>query len=163
MRPYYKGVRFKLSLSAILLCLIAVAQDRPDPDPSQLNPWKPSEIAAPAKMAAELKSADSSRHVIYVGFPILYKGAHIPGARFAGPCSKEEGLGLLKNELKDVPHDAEVVVYCGCCPFGRCPNIRPAYKALAQMGYTKIKVLELDTNLHTDWVAKGYPIEQSGK
>ncbi len=120
-------------------------------------------MATPAQIAAELKTPDSARHILYVGFPILYKGAHIKEAAFAGPCSKQEGLDLLTKELKSVPHDAEVIVYCGCCPFTRCPNIRPAYHALKAMGYTKIKVLELPTNLHTDWVEKGYPVEQSTK
>ncbi len=93
----------------------------------------------------------------------MYKGAHIPGAEFAGPCSRPEGLTLLAKELKGISHDAEVIIYCGCCPFVRCPNIRPAYQEITKLGYTNIKVLELDTNLHTDWVEKGYPIEHSGK
>jgi rhodanese-related sulfurtransferase len=131
-----------------------MAQDQPEQ-------WKASEMATPAQIAAELKTNDPARHVFYVGFPILYKGAHIPAAKFAGPCSKPEGVALLEAGLKDVPHDAEVIIYCGCCPFVKCPNIRPAYKALAKLGYTNIKVLELETNLHTDWVEKGYPIEQS--
>ncbi len=117
-------------------------------------------MVEPAKLADELKAPGPARHIFYVGFPILYKGAHIKGASFAGPCSKQEGLDLLTKGLKEVPHGAEVVLYCGCCPFVRCPNIRPAFKALKEMGYTHVKVLNLPTNLHSDWVERGYPIEQ---
>lgn len=143
----------KLTLFSLLLALTAAAQ----------NPWKPSELTAPAKIAEELKTPDPSRHIFYVGFPILYKGAHVKDASFTGPCSKKEGTDLLTAALKDVPHDAEVIIYCGCCPFVRCPNIRPAYQVLKDLGYTRIKVLDLPTNLHTDWVEKGYPIDSAAK
>jgi len=143
----------KLTLFSLLLALTAAAQ----------NPWKPSELTAPAKIAEELKPPDPSRHIFYVGFPILYKGAHVKDASFTGPCSKKEGTDLLTAALKDVPHDAEVIIYCGCCPFVRCPNIRPAYQVLKDLGYTRIKVLDLPTNLHTDWVEKGYPIDSAAK
>jgi len=149
-------VKLKFISFALLLCRIAAAQDQHDP-------WKPAELISPAALAAELKTSDQSRHILYVGFPILYKGAHIPQARMVGPCSKQDAVDRLPEELKDVPRDAELIVYCGCCPFVRCPNIRPAYKALKDMGYTNIKVLELTTNLHTDWVEKGYPIELPAK
>jgi hypothetical protein len=147
-------VKLKLTLSVLLLCFTAAAQQ---------DTWKPAELTAPAKIAEELKTPDPARHIFYVGFPILYKGAHIKDAALSGPCSKKEGLDLLTASLKNVPHDAEVIIYCGCCPFIRCPNIRPAYQALKDLGYTNIKVLELPTNLHTDWVEKGYPIESAGK
>ncbi len=141
-------------LCSIVLCFAAAAQD---------EPWKPAEMVTAGKMAEELKTPDAARHILYVGFPILYKGAHIKDAGFAGPCSKPDGLDLLAASLKDVPLDAEVVIYCGCCPFARCPNIRPAYRRLKEMGYTNIKVLDLPTNLHTDWVEKGYPTETQTK
>jgi rhodanese-related sulfurtransferase len=125
----------------------------------QTDPWPAAAIMAPAQLAEQVK-ANTSTHVIYVGFPILYKGAHIAKAVFAGPCSKPEGLAALAESVKPLPHDTEIVIYCGCCPFVRCPNIRPAYRALKDAGFTKIRVLQLDTNLHTDWVEKGYPTEK---
>ena len=112
-----------------------------------------------ATLASQLKS-NAAPHILYVGFPILFKGARIPSAVFAGPCSKKEGLDLLAQSVKALPHDADIVIYCGCCPFVRCPNVRPAYKALKDAGFTNVKVLQLDTNLHTDWVEKGYPTDK---
>lgn len=157
---YDRGVNVRLCLITLLLCLTAAAQQQSDAQP---DPWKSSELIAPAQLAVELKTHDPARHILYVGFPILYKGAHIPTAVMAGPCSKQEAVDRLSDELKDVPKDAEVVIYCGCCPFVRCPNIRPAYKALKALGYSNIKVLQLTTNLHTDWVEKGYPADASTK
>lgn len=141
----------KLSLSVLVVCLAAFAR--------QSDPWPAGAVVAPAALAAQLKTA-SAPHILYVGFPVLFKGAHIPGATFAGPCSKPEGLDLLTQSVKSLAHNAEIVIYCGCCPFVRCPNVRPAYQALKDAGYTNVKVLELETNLHTDWVEKGYPTEK---
>jgi len=42
-----------------------------------------------------------------------------------------------------------------------CPNIRPAYRTLKSMGFERLMVLNLPSNFHTDWVAKGYPVEAS--
>ncbi len=41
----------------------------------------------------------------------------------------------------------------------KCPNIRPAYRALKELGYTHIRVLSIPTNMHDDWYTKGYPSE----
>jgi hypothetical protein len=92
-----------------------------------------------------------------------FHSAHIPNALFAGPANKPKGIDLLLEAVKSIPHNAEMIIYCGCCPFVRCPNVRPAYRALKDLGYSNIKVLKLDTNLYTDWVEKGYTIELSTK
>jgi hypothetical protein len=44
----------------------------------------------------------------------------------------------------------------------KCPNIRPAYRTLKELGFTHIRVLSLPENLHADWVSKDYPSEGSG-
>jgi thiosulfate/3-mercaptopyruvate sulfurtransferase len=58
-----------------------------------------------------------------------------------------------------LPRSTNLVIYCGCCPFEKCPNVRPAFTALNGMGFKKLRVLILPTNLATDWVGKGYPVE----
>jgi len=50
------------------------------------------------------------------------------------------------------------VIYCGCCPFEHCPNVRPAFQLLNEMKFTNQKLLNLSTNLKTDWIDKGYPV-----
>jgi hypothetical protein len=94
---------------------------------------------------------------VHVGFPALYRGAHIAGSVYAGPASKEDGLQDLKKAVEHEPRNREIVLYCGCCPWDHCPNIRPAYTTLRGMGFTRIRVLEIPTNLKTDWVDHGYP------
>jgi hypothetical protein len=95
-----------------------------------------------------------------VAFPVLYRQKHIIHADFAGPGSKPEGLEALKTAVASTAKDSEIVLYCGCCPIVRCPNIRPAYKTLKDAGFTKVRVLNIPENFHTDWVAKGYPVEE---
>ena len=110
-------------------------------------------------MAKELIPPTHSLQIICVTFPILYRQKHIPGAQLAGPADKPEGLAKLKAAVAHLPRIEEIVIYCGCCPMDKCPNIRPAYRALKKTEFEHIRVLNLPTNFHTDWVAKGYPVD----
>jgi hypothetical protein len=98
--------------------------------------------------------------VIHVGFPVLFRSTHIPGSIYAGPGSKDEGIADLKKAVAGQPRTREIILYCGCCPFDKCPNIRPAFAALRGMGFTHVRAMMLATNLKTDWIDKGYPIEK---
>jgi len=126
------------------------------------DPWSEQQIVQPKALADRIQAKDQAQPPIYyVGFPTLYRnGSHITGAVLAGPCSKAEGVDALKKAVGELPHDKEIFIYCGCCPFIRCPNIRPAYTALHDMGFTNVKVVTIETNLHTDWIEKGYPSEK---
>ncbi len=98
--------------------------------------------------------------ILHVGFEVLYRGAHIQGAVFAGPGEKPEGLAALKKFAATLPKDKELIIYCGCCPWEMCPNIRPAFRLLQSLGFTHVKVLQIPTNLHSDWVVKGFPVDK---
>jgi len=91
---------------------------------------------------------------------VLYTGGHIPGALYHGPGMNAQGIDDLKKWAQDVPRSANVVVYCGCCPLDRCPNLRPAFEALRAMGFTHLRALLLPTNFYTDWVKPGYAVEK---
>ena len=125
------------------------------------DPWKDSDLLAPSALAARLTKSGPKPVILYVGFPILYRSARIPGARLAGPASKPAGLDLLKQAVSRLPRDAELVIYCGCCPWDHCPNVRPAFRLLREMGFTRLKVVSLPTDLATDWIDKGYPVDRS--
>jgi hypothetical protein len=143
----------RLAFLFLVSSLIAASQD----------PWGQREIVQP-KILADRITAKDQPAIYYVGFPTLYRnGAHILGATLAGPCSKAEGLDLLRKAVSDLPRDNEVFIYCGCCPFVKCPNIRPAYSVLHDMGFTQVKVVMIETNLHTDWIEKGYPAEKAAE
>lgn len=76
----------------------------------------------------------------------------------AGAAKDAKNLETLKQYLKKIPKDKEVVLYCGCCPFDKCPNIRPAFKMLMDSGYKNAKLLNIPKNIKIDWIDKGYPI-----
>jgi hypothetical protein len=77
----------------------------------------------------------------------------------AGPGNKPEGLQELRALVAGLPKNADLVLYCGCCPMDRCPNIRPAYQTLKDLGFTRIRIVSMPVNFHTDWFSKGYPVE----
>jgi thiosulfate/3-mercaptopyruvate sulfurtransferase len=127
------------------------------------DPWAAKDLMQPRELAARLQAKNQpSATILFVGFPMLYHGAHIPGAILLGPCSKAEGLEALRKAVRDLPREQEIILYCGCCPFVKCPNVRPAYSALHELHFSHVKVLFVETNLHTDWVEKGYPVEKGG-
>jgi thiosulfate/3-mercaptopyruvate sulfurtransferase len=115
----------------------------------------------PAELAAMLKAGDIPP-ILQVGFSVMYQQAHIPNSQYAGPGNKDDGLLNLKSHVDALPRDRLVVIYCGCCPWEKCPNIAAAYKQLIGMGFTKVKVLYLASNFGTDWVDKGYPVTRGG-
>jgi len=98
--------------------------------------------------------------VFQVGPSFLYRSKHIPGAVYAGPGSRPEGLELLKSAVEKLPPDREIVIYCGCCPWDKCPNVKPAMELLKSMGFTRVKAMQLPTSFKADWIDQGYPAEQ---
>lgn len=136
-------------------------QDAPSAKPEKgAPPVRPtSVIVEPDALSKELAGA-SKPTVVSVGPHVLFEGAHIPGAVFHGAASTAEGLDELKKWAKDVPRDSNIVLYCGCCPLARCPNVRPALAAMRQMGFTKVRALKLPTDFKTDWIDKGLPVER---
>ena len=115
----------------------------------------------PAELAAMLK-AGAPPPILQVGFSVMYQQAHIPNSQYAGPGNKDDGLLNLKSHVDGLSRDRLVVIYCGCCPWEKCPNIAAAYKQLIEMGFTKVRVLYLASNFGADWVDKGYPVTRGG-
>ncbi len=126
------------------------------------DPWLISQTVQPADLLREITegTGDAKPIVVCVGFRPLYDGAHIPGASYHGPGRTADGLDDLKRWAQSLPRSANVVAYCGCCPLSHCPNLRPAFVALRDMGFTRLRVLLLPNDLYTDWIQKGYPTEK---
>lgn len=120
----------------------------------QTEPWSPDQLMEPADLAATINDPQSPQPLIISVGP----GAVIKGSRDNGPASEKANLKKLENELRTVPKDANIVIYCGCCPFVKCPNIRPAFTLLNKMGFTNHKLLNLSHNVKTDWIDRGYPV-----
>ena len=126
------------------------------------DPWTTAQVLEAAELVRQLGNSKggTAPAIVYVGFRTLFAGGHVPRASFHGTASKKEGLAELKKWAGALPRSTNVIIYCGCCPFDRCPNIRPAYKAVEDLGFTHVRVLVLPTSFAADWVEKGYPIEK---
>lgn len=116
-------------------------------------------LIQPKDLAAQVRAQAAKPAIIQVGPNLLYRSHHIPGAVYGGPASKPEGLDALKAAVKDLPKDRDLVIYCGCCPWDRCPNIKPALELLKQLGFTRVKAMYSATNFKTDWIDQGFPVE----
>ena len=144
-------IRAFLAALLMLLALPALAQPGSAPSIPQ------SFLMQPAELAAMLKSGPKPV-ILQVGFKTMYDEAHIPGAIYAGPAGKEDGITVLKTAAQSIDKGSEVVIYCGCCPWEHCPNVAAAWRTLRELGFTQLKVLYIASNFGADWAEKGYPV-----
>ena len=142
-----KLTRLAAMLAAVLAALVVVAAAA---DPA---------LVQPRELAAQLAGKGARPAIFMVGPNVLYRSKHITGSVYAGPGQAEAGLAMLQTEAGKLPRDREVVVYCGCCPWDRCPNVKPAMDLLKRMGFAKAKALYLETGFKADWLDKGYAAE----
>ena len=124
--------------------------------------WRQSELIEPSALAKALDSGDPP-YVVCVSDSVPYRARHILHAIFAGPGGTPDGIDLLKTAASVLSKDDNIVIYCGCCPLNKCPNVRPAYRALKEAGYTHVRVLDVMTNMESEWYRRGYPSETGGK
>src|SRR5215831_14091092 len=114
--------------------------------------WTNDQLIQPAELAKLIKENKNVPIIFSVG-----PAATIPNSKAVGMARDEANLQKFKEELKKLPKDTKVVVYCGCCPYEHCPNVRPAIQALKDMKFTNYFLLDLPHNIRTDWIDKGYP------
>jgi hypothetical protein len=120
----------------------------------QSNPWSSAQLIQPSALVTIMKSGKVLVYNIGVA-------EDIKGATHIGAASEKEKLELFKKTIKAVSKDKTVVIYCGCCPMNKCPNIRPAFQALVNEKFKKPYLLNLPTNLKTDWTGKGFPLAKN--
>jgi len=115
----------------------------------------------PEELVQILQSSKKDKPlVIQVGSHVLYSQAHIVGSEYLGPASTESGLQQLRKRVEPLPRSKFIVIYCGCCPWSHCPNVKPADDALQAMGFRNVRVLYIANNFGVDWVDRGYPVAQ---
>jgi thiosulfate/3-mercaptopyruvate sulfurtransferase len=124
------------------------------------NPWTAAQTVQPSVLVKELEESKSAPTVLFVGFQRLYVAGHIKGAQYHGSGGRADGVAQIKAWADTLPRSTNLVIYCGCCPMERCPNIRPAFAALQEMGFTKLRVLILPTSFEVDWAEKGMPYDK---
>jgi len=117
-----------------------------------------SRLIDPDELVKVLQASKGEKPLmVQVGSHVLYSQAHIPGSEYIGPASSESGLQQLRKRAEPLPRNKFIVLYCGCCPWNHCPNVKPADDALRAMGFTNVKVLYISDNFGANWVDKGYP------
>ncbi|GGF39080.1 rhodanese-like domain-containing protein [Echinicola rosea] len=133
---------------AILICLIGLYGFQ------TTEPWTAEQMVSPYDLNKKMKS-DS------VNVPILLSvgpEAVIKGSVDIGPGQDETHIDKLISQVEKLDKDEEIIIYCGCCPLQKCPNVRPAFKALNDLDFTNHKLLAILNNIKTDWIDKGYPV-----
>jgi len=124
---------------------------------SQATSIPTGRLINPEDLVKILQSGKGNPLILQVGSHTLFLQAHIPGSEYVGAASTDGGLRQLRKRVESLPRNKFIVLYCGCCPWGHCPNVKPADDAMHALGFTNVKVLHISDNFGTNWVDKGYP------
>jgi len=116
------------------------------------EPWTEAQLMNPAELQQRLTDKTMPAPLVLSIGP----GAIIKGSEDMGAAHEDSNMTKLKQRLASLPRNTELVIYCGCCPFVHCPNIRPAFAALNELKFTKARLLNIEHNIKTDWISKGY-------
>lgn len=146
--------RRNLFISVVMLSLLVIGVSFIN---QPTEPWRPDQLMAPADLAESINHPTAQIPLIISVGP----AGLIKGSIETGPATEKESLNKLKRLLSKEKKDREIVIYCGCCPFKDCPNIRPAFSLLNTMKFTRHKLLDLPHNLKVDWINHGYPMNES--
>ncbi|MBS1951486.1 MAG: rhodanese-like domain-containing protein [Bacteroidetes bacterium] len=136
-------------ISLIFLSLTTFGQQQKDP-------WSALQLMEPENLAQVMNDPKAHQPVILCVGP----AATIKNSIEIGPAKELANVANLTHYLKNIAKDEIVVLYCGCCPFDRCPNVRPAFEALNKMGFKNHRLLNLAHNLKVDWIDHGYPVNE---
>jgi hypothetical protein len=169
-KKYHKwGTRFTIALIATMFSLGtgACKQGEEGSVQSSKDPWTSDQLINSEELAEIIgkdlpkkqKEESDQPILLHVGFPALYEVARIPGSIYTKPASRKDGIEGIRKAVQNLSLDKEIILYCGCCPWKDCPNIRPAFEILQGEGFTETKVLYLPNDLEKDWFNRGFPIE----
>jgi thiosulfate/3-mercaptopyruvate sulfurtransferase len=151
----------RTSAVGALLCILAILISAVGPALADHKPAASIPTAAliqPADFAATLNASAAPKPLIFqVGFRKAYLQAHIPGSAYVGAASEEDGVKVLRERVAELRKDSAIVIYCGCCPWSKCPNIAAAYDALQDLGFKNVKVIYIADDFGTNWIDQGFP------
>jgi hypothetical protein len=149
-------MKTKLLTFLLFAFTTSVLVTNPISSQGQNDPWTPQQLLAPADLAKVLNNPKAPQPIIYsIGMQAIIKNSID-----IGPTMRTENLNVLKQKLSKLSKNSQIVVYCGCCPFSRCPNVRPAMELLKSMQFTNYKLLNLPQNVKVDWIDLGYPMSE---
>jgi len=147
-------MRFIAKVAILFVALICISIS---PASGQATSIPASRQITPEDLVKMLQTGKEKPLILQVGSHTLYAQAHIPGSEYVGAASTDAGLQQLRKRVEPLPRSKSIVLYCGCCPWGHCPNVKPADDALAAMGFKNVKVLYISDNFGANWVDKSYP------
>ena len=156
----HKGILSTFLFCAAFLALPIVATAQFSPAPAGASTIPSTHLIQATDLVRLLNSGKQQPLVLQVGSHIFFAEAHIKGSQYAGPGSQPAGLKLLEDTVASQPKNRLIILYCGCCPWTKCPNVGPAFQRLHELGFTNVKVLYLANNFGDDWVAVGYPTDR---
>ena len=122
----------------------------------QTPTWKKEQLMSTKELADKITANSKDKPLIFNVGPM----ENIKYAVAVGAATNATFRNKIQSNLAMENKTKAVVVYCGCCSYASCPNIKPAYDILISEGFKNTKVLELPEGIKPDWVAKGYPMEQ---
>jgi hypothetical protein len=157
MKPVSITLR-TLSLRLALFAAAAVTFASAQATPKPADDLPAASQIQPSELLQSMKTSGSQPAVLYVGPRAFYLQGHIPGSDYIGPVGKPDGIATLRTRVASLRKDMPIVIYCGCCPWDHCPNIRPAFTELKKEGFSKVRVLYLATSFGVDWKDKGLPV-----
>jgi thiosulfate/3-mercaptopyruvate sulfurtransferase len=144
MQKWKTSYRLLLLFLVFLISKVSSAQNPQN--------WTNEQLIKPAQLAKLIETGSNIPVLISVG-----PGASIPHSIAIGSVNQKENLAALDSTLQGLDKNAAIVVYCGCCPYEHCPNVRPAIALLKEYRFTNYKLLDLPHNIKADWLDKGYP------
>jgi hypothetical protein len=152
---------FAAALAAVLLFAPRLnAQFSGAPSSASASSVPASQLIQPEELNRILQNHSAAKPLmLQIGSRLMFAQAHIPGSEYIGPGSQQAGRDALKLRVAKLDRKSPIVLYCGCCPWNRCPNVGPAYSLLAGLGFTHVRVLYFANNFGADWAARGYPVE----
>src|SRR5687767_11250208 len=104
--------------------------------------WTSKQLIEPSELASNISNKTNIPTIICIG-----PGATIPNSVDVGMVNSAEGINKLKKQLATIDKSKKVVIYCGCCPFAKCPNVRPAIDVLKEMKFTNYFLLNIPQNI----------------
>ncbi|MFL2611473.1 MAG: rhodanese-like domain-containing protein [Flavobacteriaceae bacterium] len=141
----------KIYFSILLLIIISCKQNQNN---KTLEPWSKSQLLEPKLLSSNIKSEKDLPKIISIG-----PGVVIKNSIGIGECRYNENIEKLKSLISSYSKDDQIVLYCGCCPFKNCPNIRPAFTLMNELGFKNHKLLNIKNNIKADWIDMGYQTE----
>jgi hypothetical protein len=147
--------KYLKQLIAILFLMLSffTAMSQGLKTPFQSDPWKDEQLISPDSLAGLI---DQKAKVKIYNIGVVQ---NIKGAIHLGAASEIENLEKLRKIIKAEDRGEFIVIYCGCCPMNKCPNIRPAFRLFMEEKFTNTRLLDLPVNIKMNWIDKGYPVE----